>query len=724
MPILDATWAKGDAGTVVETVPAGTKLGRYEVLKQLAQGGMADLLLARTSGLEGFERHVVIKQIRAEQAKNAKFVEMFVTEARLAGALHHHNIVQVQDIGEENGRHYFAMEYVHGEDLRKLLHTLYDQKQKLPLEHVISIVATVAAALHHAHEAKAPDGKPLNIVHRDVTPANILVSYDGNIKVVDFGIAKAAASAVETDRGVIKAKVPYMTPEQCTGQKVDRRSDIFSLGIVAFELVTTRRLFKGDTDFMTMSEIVSGEVPRPSKYRLDIPSKLEGIILKALSRSPVDRYQTADEMRGALETYAARSGLRMSANSLAAYMKKLFGERPEPWLERGQRPAGEIAVDFDGTATGIVPPPAEVVETFAIPTSMHATKSSPIRQAYSRALGGTPTNAVPPEQLAQLTSMSKREAPMKPAVPPPTPETAKPPPTPEAAKPPPTPEAAKPPPTPEAALKPEPEDPTTKRALPESKRALTPDVQTAFGGETTDVDVRTDVATPPPLPKVMVKEADKESTEIVAPLAIATETRVYPRKRRGWVMGVTLLAIVGGAAGVYLFLREDEHPHRAEPTVETTPAVEKPAPEPETPKAPSDDIPWEQRTANNTPTADTPAQPPAKADPAPTPPAAAAAEPPKAKPEPPKVEPPKPEAPKVEPPKPEPPKAEPPKTAAAAPPPPKIETKPTPPTPPDAPAKVAAKPATKPATKPSKPATKTKPATPQWDPDALFLKKK
>jgi serine/threonine protein kinase len=708
---------------VVETVPAGTKLGRYEVLKQLAKGGMADLLLARTNGLEGFERHVVIKRIRAEQARNAKFVEMFVTEARLAGALHHHNIVQVQDIGEENGRHYFAMEYVHGEDLRKLLHTLFERNQKLPLEHLISIVATVAAALHHAHEAKGADGKALNIVHRDVTPANILVSYDGNIKVVDFGIAKAAASAVETDRGVLKGKVPYMTPEQCTGQKVDRRSDIFSLGIVAYELATSRRLFKGDTDFMTMSAIVTGEVPRPSKFRLDIPSKLEGIILKALARSPVDRFQTADEMRNALETYAARAGLRMSANSLAAYMKKLFGERPEPWLDHDQFPVDETTVDFDGSISGMAPAPEDVVETFSIPASIQATKSSPIRQAYSRALDGTPTTSVrPPKQLAQLNTIlsHKREiAPMKPALPPPK-------------------TASKPPPVPE------PDEPTTKREVPEEPqtqkrpvpdlkpRALTPDTNTAFGGETTDVDVQTtEVASPPPLPKVMVKEADKESTELVAPLVIdkgtrATATQKTHRVAPAWVTGAVVAGIALGGAGVYFVMRDDDKPHKPEP-VEVAPAVEKPAPAPEPPKAPSDDIPWEQRTANNTPTVDTPAQP-AQAEPAKAAPVQPATAPTAAAAEPPKPAPAKAEPAKAEPPKPEPPKVEPVKTAAAPQPPPapKTETKPTPPAKPEAPAHVAAaKPTPKPATKPSKPATKTKPASPpQWDPDSLFLKKK
>src|SRR4051812_9861602 len=186
---------------------------------------MADLSIARATGMSGFERHVVIKHLRPEESEDATFVEMFLTEARLSGALHHHNIVQVHDIGQEAGRHFFAMEYVHGEDVRHLLSRLAQKTAKPPFEHVVAIVSAVAAALHHAHEQKGPDRAPLGIVHRDVTPANIIVGYDGNVKVVDFGIAKAAVRKIDTAVGMLKGKVPYMAPEQVTGKPVDRRSD-------------------------------------------------------------------------------------------------------------------------------------------------------------------------------------------------------------------------------------------------------------------------------------------------------------------------------------------------------------------------------------------------------------------------------------------------------------------------------------------------------------------
>jgi serine/threonine protein kinase len=263
----------------------GTKLGRYQIVKHLASGGMAEVLLARASGIEGFTRHVVIKRIRPSQANDASFVQMFLNEARLAAQLHHHHIVQVHDIGQEGNEYFFAMEYVHGEDLRRLLTHLARHKQKLPFEHVVTIITAAATALHHAHEQLGPDRKPLCIVHRDVTPANILVGYDGSVKVADFGIAKAAARTAEvTQAGTLKGKASYMSPEQCTGSAtLDRRSDVFALGIVLYELATTRRLFKADNDFLTMSAIVSGMVPSPREQRSDMPISLEAIILQALA---------------------------------------------------------------------------------------------------------------------------------------------------------------------------------------------------------------------------------------------------------------------------------------------------------------------------------------------------------------------------------------------------------------------------------------------------------
>jgi TonB family protein len=328
------------------------RLGRYTILKHLASGGMADVLLARTEGIEGFARHVVVKRIRAEHAKDERFIQMFLDEARLAAGLHHQNIVQVNDIGEANGDYFFAMEYLHGEDLRKILSAVSKSKMHMPLGYVVAIVASVASGLHHAHERRTPDGTALDIVHRDVSPSNILVGYDGAVKIVDFGIAKAAMRQVETKSGSLKGKVSYMSPEQCKGDSIDRRSDVYALGVVLYELSTTTRLFKGDNEYLLMDAIVNGKIPPPKSRRSDLPNELAMIIMRAVSTEPTKRFQNAEELRIALEQFAIKSGLTASTSALATYMNKLFGAKPEPWLEKDStsvdtRPMGEA-----GTGSG------------------------------------------------------------------------------------------------------------------------------------------------------------------------------------------------------------------------------------------------------------------------------------------------------------------------------------------------------------------------------------
>ncbi len=397
-----------------------SKLGRYQIVKHLANGGMAQVLLARATGIEGFERHVVVKRIHSDRAEDPVFVKMFLDEARLAAQLHHNNIVQVHDIGKEKGEYFFAMEYVHGEDLRKLLMRVNKQKEKVPFEHVVQVITTAALALHHAHEQRGADRQPLGLVHRDVSPANIIVGYDGNVKVVDFGIAKAALRTREdTKAGSLKGKVAYMAPEQCAGQAVDRRSDVYSLGIVLFEMSTVRRLFKGNNDFLTMSAIVQGQIPPPSSYRPDIPPELEAIIMKALALDPADRYQSADEMREALEQFAAAKGLRTSTGALATYMKQVFGQRPEPWLVDDPTIELEVPVDFDGSESGAAKVPDSALHELEVPPFLlKPTPSSPILRARQKvstdanalvksatigSTGKTPRPQLPPPSIARKT---------------------------------------------------------------------------------------------------------------------------------------------------------------------------------------------------------------------------------------------------------------------------------------------------------------------------------
>ena len=369
-------------------LPPG-KLGRYEIVKRLATGGSSDLLLARAGGSSGAERHVVIKQLREDPAKDPAFVRTFVAEARLAGKLRHHNICYVQDVGEDNGKHYVVMEYVHGEDLRTILARLHGRGQMMPVQQLVTVGTSVAAALHHAHDHMGAGHKSRGLVHGDVTPTNILVGYDGTVKVVDFGIARAAIEAFETQIGGLQGKVPYMAPEQCTGQGVDRRSDVFALGIVLYELATGRRLFQGESDFVTMATIVGGTVPRPSQHRKDLPDELESILLKALARSPADRYQTAADLRMALDVFAAKVRPAGSAPTLADYMTQLFVKRREPWLDSTERTVAPL--DFDGAVTGLAQAPAEAVEMFAIPDA--ATDDSPIAHAHAHVVD-KPTEVV------------------------------------------------------------------------------------------------------------------------------------------------------------------------------------------------------------------------------------------------------------------------------------------------------------------------------------------
>jgi len=294
---------------------------------------MAQIYLARQTGLGAFERHVVLKTILRERASDQRFVTMFLDEAKLAATLNHQNIAQVYEVDQADGAYFMAMEYVHGENARAILETTLRRGWTIPLELAVMIVSGAAAGLHHAHERKGKQGQPLNIVHRDVSPANIMVGYDGSVKVLDFGIAKAEERATKTVGGTIKGKYGYMSPEQCKGKPIDRRSDIFALGICLYELTTLRRAFKGNDDFETMKRIVAGDVILPSVAVPGYPRELEAIILTAMANDPNARFQTAQEMIEALDAFAVRAKLTGSNTAMGRFMTQLFGAKKEPWVE-------------------------------------------------------------------------------------------------------------------------------------------------------------------------------------------------------------------------------------------------------------------------------------------------------------------------------------------------------------------------------------------------------
>lgn len=302
------------------------QLGKYQLIRRVATGGMAELYLARATAIHGFEKLVCLKRILPQHAESEEFIRMFLAEARLAATLHHPNIVQVYDIGEEGSTYFFTMEYVQGQDLRKLVRAARKASKALPLEHILHIVMGVAAGLNHAHEKIGLDGRPLGIVHRDVSPSNVLVTYEGGVKIVDFGIAKAATAQSATIAGTLKGKIPYMSPEQCRGEIVDRRSDIFSIGTLLWELTTGARLFTGENEFGLINRVAAGEVPLPSSIRSDYPPELEAIVMRALQADRDQRYGSAQDLQIDLEDFAREARLPVSSARMAKFMRELFGE--------------------------------------------------------------------------------------------------------------------------------------------------------------------------------------------------------------------------------------------------------------------------------------------------------------------------------------------------------------------------------------------------------------
>ena len=309
----------------------GDRLGKFDLIRQIAVGGMAELYLARTMGIEGFEKLVVVKRILPQYSENQSFVNMFLHEARLSATLHHPNITQVYDIGVEDGDYFFSMEYVHGEDLGRVIVTAIESGVPMSMDSALTMIVGLCAGLHYAHEKAGPDGTPLNVVHRDVSPSNVLVSYEGGVKLVDFGIARAGSQPAQT-KGGLKGKIAYMSPEQCRGKAaLDRRSDVFSIGTILYELTTGQLPFTDETEYGVLNQIVNTDAPPPSSLVPQYPPALEAIVMKALARDVDKRYASALELQGQLEDFAHENRLRVSPLVLARLMSTLFPARLEEW---------------------------------------------------------------------------------------------------------------------------------------------------------------------------------------------------------------------------------------------------------------------------------------------------------------------------------------------------------------------------------------------------------
>lgn len=305
-------------------IPPGRLIaGRYQLLALLATGGMAEIYLARQVGtFEGFDRFVVVKKILPQLAKDKDFLDLFVDEARIAAQLNHPNIVKIYDLVSEGSDYFIVMEYLEGEDVDYLFTTTLETGHKLPQELAAGIVAQVCAALEYAHGAKDKHGKPHNIIHRDVTKQNMIVLLTGDVKLVDFGIVKAASQIHRTSVGVVRGKLTYMSPEQCLCKPIDSRTDIFSLGVVLWELLARMRLFKRRDDGAVVHAIVYEKNPTIRQFQKTVSKELEAIALRALEKDPKDRYQTADEMGADINEYIRRTGAAAGKNDIAAFVKR------------------------------------------------------------------------------------------------------------------------------------------------------------------------------------------------------------------------------------------------------------------------------------------------------------------------------------------------------------------------------------------------------------------
>ncbi len=294
--------------------------GKYFLLKKLAEGGMAEIFLAKSLGLEGFERNVVIKRMLSHLTENPEFVSMFLDEARLAARLAHPNIVQITDLGLAEGCYFICMEYLAGEDLSTVLRTAARNRTFVPLRFAARVIADAAHGLHFAHEFADASGKPLKLVHRDVSPSNILVTYAGQVKVLDFGIAKAETRATNTSAGVVKGKYMYMAPEQADSREVDRRSDVYSLGVSLYEALSNMRPFARDTDLAILQAVLTSQFQPLREVRPDVPAELESIVVKAMQLRPEDRYATAGQMAAELERFIASSTSGSGGQSISEFM--------------------------------------------------------------------------------------------------------------------------------------------------------------------------------------------------------------------------------------------------------------------------------------------------------------------------------------------------------------------------------------------------------------------
>ncbi len=327
--------------------------GRYTLQRRLAVGGMAEIYLARQAAMAGFEKHVVIKRLRAELADDPRVVEMFLDEARIGAALNHPNIVHVYDVDEHDGIPYIAMEYIIGEELNELCRRGIGLGKFLPLEHAVELMRQASAGMGYFHAKRGAEGtvdadQPLDIVHLDISPSNLLVTQDGFLKVIDFGIASSRGKSARGD--VLPGKLGYMSPEQAARKRVDHRSDIFSLGIVLYEITVGKRLFRGGAKDV-VQRLIDAQIEPPTFARRNFPSSLESIVMRALEKHPEDRYQSAYDLADDLETFLRDARMHSGPVRIARYLDALTaaagGPRRQELVSESEIRGDTDDLDFD-----------------------------------------------------------------------------------------------------------------------------------------------------------------------------------------------------------------------------------------------------------------------------------------------------------------------------------------------------------------------------------------
>ncbi len=371
----------------------GQRIDRYDLIAEIASGGMATVHLARLSGMGGFQRNVALKLLHPHLAKDSDFVQMFFDEARLAARIHHPNVVPILEVGEGHQGYYLVMEYIEGDTFAALLSRATREGKRVPLAVVLRVIVDMLAGLHAAHELEDDRGRSLGLVHRDVSPQNILVGTDGVTRITDFGVARAASRLSATRAGQLKGKLAYMAPEQVNGEEdVDRRADIFSAGVVLWEALALKRLFKGSNEPATITRVLTEVVVSPREFNPEVPEAVAAVCLKALERDRDRRFVSCAELADALEKAASDNQLLASQKDVATYVMEMVGADLEShrqaireWLDQREQRASTNPPP----RTGPRPPPSRRAPP-TVPSGGRPSKPPPPPRASSAAAGGRP----------------------------------------------------------------------------------------------------------------------------------------------------------------------------------------------------------------------------------------------------------------------------------------------------------------------------------------------